>query len=126
MRSELVNVLDFIAAKPQTEDQVAALLATVLEREDIQSNLQEMLIQSVEHTLAEKLTEELFATFLVRVVGNQQLKDVVYESLFYSPIKRLFRSSEPTKNEATKSLEEVEIVVEEQPEAEKKKSIVLN
>jgi hypothetical protein len=126
VRSELVNVLDFIAAKPQTEDQVAALLATVLEREDIQSNLQEMLIQSVEHTLAEKLTEELFATFLVRVVGNQQLKDVVYESLFYSPIKRLFRSSEPTKNEATKSLEEVEIVVEEQPEAEKKKSIVLN
>ena len=119
-------MLDFIAAKPQTEDQVAALLATVLEREDIQSNLQEMLIQSVEHTLAEKLTEELFATFLVRVVGNQQLKDVVYESLFYSPIKRLFRSSEPTKNEATKSLEEVEIVVEEQPEAEKKKSIVLN
>lgn len=56
-------------------------------REEIQSNLVELLLQGGEFCLQDEKTYDLFATFLTRVVGNQELKEGVMENMLYSPVK---------------------------------------
>lgn len=51
MRNETVNVLQYIAQNKETEEIVASMLNDVLQREDILSNLTELIIQGNEATL---------------------------------------------------------------------------
>jgi hypothetical protein len=90
VRDETVSVLSYIAQNSQTEEIVAHLINDVFLREDIRTNLSELLIQGGLFCLEDEKTYDLFATFLTRVVGNQQLKDTVMENMLYSPIRSLF------------------------------------
>jgi len=62
----------------------------VMARDDILDNLTQLLINGASKALTAQETHDKFSNFMLRIVYNRELKEGIYDSFVYSPVRSFF------------------------------------
>ena len=65
VKDETINVLEYITKQKQSEEMLARYLNTVFLRDDILKNLKTILTMSVQHTMSDETTKNMFQDFML-------------------------------------------------------------
>lgn len=90
VKQETINVLEYITEQKQSEEMLARYLNTVFLRDDILKNLKIILTMSVQHTMSDETTKNMFQDFMLQVAMNQDIKEGIFENYLMSPLRSFF------------------------------------
>ena len=90
VNEETIQIIKFITAQKESEDVLAKYMQSVFQRSDIQDNLTQLLVNGAVNAVEDERTKDTAVSFILGVVQNSQVRDGVYESLLYTPMRSFF------------------------------------
>lgn len=89
MVEETVDLLKYVTKRPEASAIMSNYYNIVFQRVDVKNAVAELLSEGAYQGLADPKTVVKFAEFIVKVVNNDEVRDGVFDSFIYKPIRNI-------------------------------------
>lgn len=85
-----VQLVKYVTQRQEAMDIVSEYYKKVFKRVDVKESVKELLAEGAYQGLADPKTVKKFSHFIVRVVNDEQVKDAVFDTYVYKPVRNVF------------------------------------